>query len=59
MNRKKFFSTAGISLLGIAISQAIPFKMFFKKNNNSKDQKIKVKINPLSVQRENKRTKNV
>ena len=59
MNRKKFFSTAAMSLLGIAVSQVVPFKLFFKKNDSTKDQKIKVKINPLSVQRENKRTKNV
>ena len=52
MNRKKFFTIISTSFLGIAFLKMNPIKFFSSKNHSIKGEKIKVKINPLAVNRE-------
>jgi hypothetical protein len=53
MDRKKFFALISTTLLGAALLNASPLN-FFKSKNNS----IKVKINPDAVNREKSGKKN-
>lgn len=57
-NRKKFFASIGTGFLSYIIFKTFPFNLFSKKEK-TKSQKIKVKINPLAVQRKNTGKNNV
>jgi hypothetical protein len=60
LNRKKFFKTAVLSLVGISIFKRLPFSDFGnnRKTSSSKISKIKVKINPSAVSRNFKEGRN-
>ncbi|MBA4250199.1 MAG: hypothetical protein C0425_01490 [Chlorobiaceae bacterium] len=51
MERKKFFSTIGFSILGLFALKSFPFGKLFARNSNTKKNKITVKINPDAVSR--------
>lgn len=50
IKRKNFFATAGTGMLSYFVLRTFPFNLFAKKEAK-KTQKIKVRINPLAVQR--------
>ncbi len=56
LDRKKFFASLGVGLLGVTIFNSFPFSLF-KSNSTSKNKfdvkngKIKVQLNPLAVNR--------
>jgi hypothetical protein len=52
MDRKKFFKSISVSIIGLAFLIMNPIKFFSTKNHSIKGEKIKVKINPLAVKRE-------
>ena len=58
IKRKNFFTTAGTGILGYFVFRTFPFNLF-KKNELKKTQKIKVRINPLAVERKNTGKTNV
>ena len=58
MNRKKFFKTISASVIGIAFLKMNPIKFFSANKQSYKGEKIKVRINPLAVNREKKGKKN-
>ena len=57
MERKKFFKSIGISLIGFLFVKLFPFRLFSKQNVNKS--KIKVHINPYAVKRKKIGEKNV
>lgn len=58
IERKKFFKTIGTGFIGLTVFNSFPFSLFGKKDSK-KTGKIKVSINPLSVQRKNSGGSNV
>ena len=58
MNRKIFFTTISLGTIGFTILNSFPMKYFSKKSIDPNN-KIKVKINPLSVSRNKAGGKNV
>lgn len=58
IKRKSFFTTAGTGILGYFVFRSFPFNLFAKKELK-KTNKIKVKINPLAVERKNTGKTNV
>jgi hypothetical protein len=58
LKRKSFFTAAGTGMLSYFVLRTFPFSLFAKKEIKSK-QKIKVKINPLAVERKNTGKANV
>ena len=58
IKRKNFFTTAGTGMLGYFVFRTFPFNLFTKKEVK-KTQKIKVRINPLAVERKNTGKSNV
>ena len=56
MIRKKFFNIVGLGFIGMFFTRSFPFRFLFK--NKMDDKKIKVKINPLAVKRQNMGGKN-
>ncbi|MFZ0452742.1 MAG: hypothetical protein WAM24_03265 [Ignavibacteriaceae bacterium] len=58
IKRKNFFTTAGTGIVGYFVFRSFPFNLFTKKEIK-KSQKIKVKINPLAVERKNTGKTNV
>lgn len=54
MERKKFLSYIGISALSFSIFSVNPIKIFFSKSEKE-NKKIKVQINPLAVERKNRK----
>jgi hypothetical protein len=58
MNRKKFFTLIFTSFLGIAFLRMNPLKLFGLKKNSSTGNSMKVKINPLAVNRDKTGKKN-
>ncbi len=59
MNRKKFFSTIGITAIGYMITISFSKIPFVSKILNNKPAGVSVKINPLAVRREKPGKKNV
>jgi hypothetical protein len=57
-NRKKFFGTIGAGFLSYVVFKSFPFNLFAKKEK-IKSPKIKVRINPLAVERKNTGKNNV
>ena len=57
-NRKKFFASAGAGFLSYIVFKSFPFNLFDKKKK-IKSPQIKVKINPLAVERKNTGKNNV
>jgi hypothetical protein len=57
LNRKNFFKTAVISLVGISIFRKLPFTDS-RSNKKGISNKIKVKINPSAVSRNSKEVAN-
>ena len=51
LSRKKFFTMAGLGLVGFAVLRQIPFKLFSRSTANKK---IKVQIHDLAVKRESR-----
>lgn len=58
IKRKNFFTTAGTGMLGYFVFRTFPFNLFTKKEAK-RTQKIKVRINPLAVERKNAGKANV
>ena len=58
MNRKKFFTIISTSFIGIAYFKMNPIRFFNTNKHSLKGEKIKVKINPLAVNREKTGKKN-
>ena len=58
MNRKKFFTSISLGAIGFTIYNSFPMKYFAKKSKVPID-RIKIRINPLSVSRNNVGGKNV
>jgi hypothetical protein len=58
MNRKKFFTLVTTSFVGIAFLKFSPFKFFNSNKNSLNGNTIKVKKNPLAVNREKTGRKN-
>ena len=58
IKRKNFFRTAGTGILGYLVFRSFPFNLLTKKEAK-KTQKIKVRINPLAVERKNTGKTNV
>ncbi len=58
IKRKKFFASVGTGFLGYVVFRSFPFNLFVKKEE-IKSQKIKVRINPLAVERKNTGKNNV
>ena len=58
MNRKKFFTIISTSFIGIAFLKINPIKLFNANKHSLEGEKIKVKINPLAVNREKSGKKN-
>lgn len=58
MNRKNFFTLISTSFLGIAFLRMNPLKLFGLKKNSSIGNSMKVKINPLAVNRDKTGKKN-
>lgn len=52
-NRRGFFAVAGSSVLVATIIKAVPFSGLFAKTKKS-DDKVKVRIHPKAVQRNNR-----
>ncbi len=50
IKRKNFFTAAGTGIVSYIVFRSFPFNLFAKKEGK-KTQKIKVRINPLAVQR--------
>jgi len=55
MNRKKFFSSIGIGMIGYFIVKSIPFGLIGKR---VKDKEVYIEIYPDAVRRKNKGEKN-
>jgi hypothetical protein len=53
IKRKNFFTTAGTGFMTYVVFRSFPFNLFAKKEEKL-TQKIKVRINPLAVQRKNR-----
>ncbi len=53
VDRKKFFLTAAISMLGLSLLNKFPFT-FFGRSSKKDSSKIQVKINPSAVSRKTK-----
>ena len=53
VDRKKFFLTAAISLLGLSLLNKFPFSLFGRSSKKDNG-KIQVKINPFAVSRKTK-----
>jgi hypothetical protein len=58
MNRKKFFALFSTSILGIVFLKANPLNFFTPKKTSKPENSLKVKINPLAVNREKTGKKN-
>ncbi|MEJ2618620.1 MAG: hypothetical protein P8Z35_26955 [Ignavibacteriaceae bacterium] len=58
IKRKKFFTTAGTGMVGYFVFRSFPFNLFTRKEAK-KTQKIKIRINPLAVERKNTGKTNV
>jgi hypothetical protein len=58
LKRKNFFTTAGTGILSYFVARSFPFNLFSKKEAKE-TKKIKVRINPLAVQRKNAGKRNV
>ena len=58
MNRKKFFTIISTSFIGIAFLKMNPIKFFETNKHSLNVEKIKVKLNPLAVNREKTGKKN-
>jgi hypothetical protein len=58
INRKKFFASVGTGFLSYVVFKSFPFNLFAKKEK-IKSPKIKVRINPLAVERKNTGKNNV
>jgi hypothetical protein len=60
IKRKKFFRSAGFSLLGFSLLSQFPFNLFGKTTDTGSgaDKKIKVIINPNAVNRKGAGRKN-
>jgi len=56
MERKKFFSIAGLGIVGFIAAKYIPFKNLFGKTDKKK---INVRINNMAVKRQKIGEKNV
>lgn len=50
MNRKKFFTSISLSAVGLALFNTFPINII-SKSLDKKNEKVKVKINPLAVSR--------
>jgi len=58
MDRKKFVALFSTSILGAALLKANPMNIFTSKNSFKNGSEVKVKINPLAVNREKTGKKN-
>lgn len=58
MNRKKFFTSISLGVIGFTLLNTFPFNVLAKKSVNNKKQ-VRVKINPLAVSRKKIGDKNV
>ena len=58
IKRKKFFSSIGTGFIGYVVFRSFPYNLFVKREEK-KTQKIKVRINPLAIQRKNTGKNNV
>jgi hypothetical protein len=58
IKRKNFFVSAGTGFMSYVVFRTFPLNLFAKKEKKM-PQKIKVKINPLAVQRKNTGKNNV
>lgn len=56
MERKKFFSVAGLGIAGFLFARYIPFKKFLGRSDKKK---INVRINSMAVKRQKIGEKNV
>jgi len=54
IERKKFLSYIGIGTLSFSIFSVNPIKIFFSKSEKE-NKKIRVQINPLAVERKNRK----
>ncbi len=52
IKRKNFFTSMGMGFMSYVVFRSFPFNLFTKKEKKA-EQKIKVRINPLAVQRKN------
>ena len=57
MERKKFFKSIGMGMIGVALFKFFPFANKSEKRKTEKE--IKVKLNPLAVRRQKIGRKNV
>ena len=53
LTRTKFFSMAGLGLIGFVVLRQIPFKLF---SRSAAHKKIKIQIHDLAVKRESRGT---
>lgn len=58
MNRKKFFTSLTMSAVGLALFNSFPLK-YFSNEYKIQNSKVKLKINPMAVNRKTKGGTNV
>ena len=54
INRNKFFGALGKVAVATVITVAVPFKLFSKLSNTSRQKKIQVVVHPSAIKRNGK-----